>query len=75
MAMLFEKPSLRTRVSFEAGMVHLGGHSLFGRRCGLEVRESMADFGRVLGQYVDVIVVRAKQHATAVDLAKYSHAR
>jgi ornithine carbamoyltransferase len=73
MAMLFEKPSLRTRVSFEAGMVHLGGHSLFlGDDVGFKSRESMADFGRVLSQYVDVIVVRAKQHVTAVDLAKYA---
>ncbi len=73
MAMLFEKPSLRTRVSFEAGMVHLGGHSLFlGDDVGFKSRESMADFGRVLSQYVDVIVVRTKQHATAVELAKYS---
>jgi ornithine carbamoyltransferase len=73
MALLFEKPSLRTRVSFEAGMSHLGGHSLFlGDDVGFNSRESMADFGRVLSQYVDVIVVRAKLHATAVELAKYS---
>jgi ornithine carbamoyltransferase len=73
MAMLFEKPSLRTRVSFEAAMVHLGGDSLFlGDDVGFNSRESMADFGRVLSQYVDVIVVRTKQHATAVELARYS---
>ncbi len=61
MALLFEKPSLRTRVSFEAGMAHLGGHSLFlGDDVGFGTRESMADFGRVLSQYVDVIVVRAQ---------------
>jgi ornithine carbamoyltransferase len=73
MALLFEKPSLRTRVSFEAAIVHLGGHSLFlGDDVGFNSRESLADFGRVLSQYVDTIVVRAKRHATAVELAKYA---
>src|SRR5687768_2206578 len=63
MALLFEKPSLRTRVSFEAGMSHLGGNSLFlGSDVGWGSRESIADFGRVLSAYVDVIVVRAKSH-------------
>jgi ornithine carbamoyltransferase len=72
-ALLFEKPSLRTRVSFEAGMVHLGGHSLFlGDDVGFNSRESTADFGRVLSQYVDCVVVRAKLHATVVELAKYA---
>ena len=72
MAMLFEKPSLRTRVSFESGMIHLGGSALFlGDDVGFGHRESIADFGRVLSQYVDVIVVRAKQHETVVELAKY----
>jgi ornithine carbamoyltransferase len=74
MALLFEKPSLRTRVSFEAGMVHLGGHSVFlGDDVGFNSRESIADFARVLSQYVDVIVVRAKLHATAVELAQYAN--
>src|SRR5919106_1665020 len=60
MALLFEKPSLRTRVSFEAGMINLGGSSLFlGNDVGFGSRESIADFGRVLSQYVDVIVMRA----------------
>jgi ornithine carbamoyltransferase len=73
MALLFEKPSLRTRVSFEAGMVHLGGHSVFlGDDAGFNSRESIVDFARVLSQYVDAIVVRAKLHATAVDLAKHA---
>jgi ornithine carbamoyltransferase len=73
MALLFEKPSLRTRVSFEAGMINLGGSSLFlGDDVGFGARESVADFGRVLSQYVDVIVIRAFQHQTAVDLARYS---
>ncbi len=72
MAMLFEKPSLRTRVSFEAGMIHLGGSALFlGDDVGFGRRESIADFGRVLSQYVDLIVVRAKKHQTVVDLAEH----
>ncbi len=72
MALLFEKPSLRTRVSFEAAMVHLGGSSLFlGQDVGFGSRESIADFGRVLGEYVDVIVVRANRHDGAVDLAEH----
>lgn len=73
MALLFEKPSLRTRVSFEAGMINLGGSSLFlSDDVGFGSRESVADFGRVLSQYVDVIVVRAYRHQTAVDLAHYA---
>jgi ornithine carbamoyltransferase len=72
-ALLFEKPSLRTRVSFEAGMAHLGGHSLFlGDDVGFNSRESTADFGRVLSQYVDCVVVRSKEHATVTELAKYA---
>jgi len=72
MALLFEKPSLRTRVSFEAGMINLGGNSMFlGNDVGFGARESTADFGRVLSQYVDVIVVRAFHHQTAVELAQY----
>ncbi len=70
MALLFEKPSLRTRVSFEAGMVHLGGSSLFlGDDVGFGARESLGDFGRILSQYVDLIVVRAFRHQTVIDMA------
>jgi len=73
MALLFEKPSLRTRVSFEAAMIHLGGSSLFlGQDVGFGRRETIADFGRVLSEYVDVIVVRANEHHTIVDLAEHS---
>ncbi|MBX7166770.1 MAG: ornithine carbamoyltransferase [Pirellulales bacterium] len=72
MALLFEKPSLRTRVSFEAAMIHLGGSSLFlGNDVGWGSRESVADFGRVLSEYVDVVVVRAYRHQTVLDLASY----
>src|ERR1700704_3791008 len=68
MALLFEKPSLRTRVSFEAGMIHLGGNSLFlGGDVGFGARESSSDFARVLSQYADVVVIRAYHHQTAVE--------
>ncbi|MGH7135333.1 MAG: ornithine carbamoyltransferase, partial [Pirellulales bacterium] len=71
--MLFEKPSLRTRVSFEAGMMQLGGGSLFlGGDVGFGSRESMPDFARVLSQYVDGIVIRAKRHQTVSELASHS---
>ena len=71
LALVFEKPSLRTRVSFEAAMVHLGGASVFlGEDTGFSTsRESIADFGRVLSEYVDVIVCRSKAHATIQQLA------
>ncbi|MDX1963351.1 MAG: ornithine carbamoyltransferase [Pirellulales bacterium] len=74
MALLFEKPSLRTRVSFESGMIQLGGGSLFlTEDSGFNSqRESLADFGRVLSQFVDVIVVRAKAHKTVEELARHS---
>lgn len=72
MALLFEKQSLRTRVSFEAGMTHLGGGAMFlGEDVGFGKRESMSDFGRVLGELVDVVVVRAKSHETVVNLAQH----
>lgn len=71
-ALLFEHPSLRTRVSFEAGMAHLGGQTLFlGREVGWGSRESAADFGRVISQFVDVLVVRAKHHSSVLEMAEH----
>jgi ornithine carbamoyltransferase len=73
MALIFEKPSLRTRVSFEAGMIQLGGSSLFLKDdVGFGARESRPDFARVLSQYADVIVVRAYSHETVVDVADHA---
>ena len=73
LALLFEKQSLRTRVSFESGMVHLGGSSIMlGEDVGFGKRESVADFARVLSEMVDVIVVRARRHETVVEFAEYS---
>ena len=75
-AMIFEKQSLRTRVSFETGLQHLGGHCLY--LSGNDVgwggkRESMKDFSSVLGSYVDLIICRAKSHESVLDLARYSN--
>jgi ornithine carbamoyltransferase len=73
LALLFEKPSLRTRVSFEAGMTQLGGATLFlGEDVGWGKRESIADFASVLSTYVDAIVCRAKSHARVEELARYA---
>lgn len=73
LAMLFEKPSLRTRVSFEAGIQQLGGAAMFlGDEVGWKSRESTADFVHVLSQYTDFVVCRAKSHASVEELAKYS---
>lgn len=72
LGLLFSKPSLRTRVSFEAAMIHLGGTSLFlGQDVGWGSRESAADFGSVLSQYIDGLVCRAHQHEILVELSKY----
>ena len=73
LALLFEKQSLRTRVSFEAGMIQLGGGSMFlGSDVGFGARESMADFSRVLSQYVDGVVFRGKSHQSVAELAQHS---
>lgn len=73
LAMLFEKPSLRTRVSFETGIAQLGGTSLFlGEDVGWGKRESASDFTKVLGQFVDVVVCRAKSHERAEQLAGFN---
>ncbi|XZE56939.1 ornithine carbamoyltransferase [Planctomycetaceae bacterium SH139] len=71
--LLFEKPSLRTRVSFEAGMAQLGGSSLFlGDDVGWGKRESVADFANVLGQFLDAVVCRTKSHKRVTDLAQFN---
>jgi ornithine carbamoyltransferase len=69
--LVFEKPSLRTRVSFESAVAQLGGVSLFlpGNEVGLGWRESLEDFGRVIGQYVDALVLRVFKHTTVRGLA------
>ncbi len=74
LALLFQKPSLRTRVSFEMGMVHLGGHALYisPTEVGLGKRESVADVARVLSSYVDGIMARVFSHDHNLELARYS---
>jgi ornithine carbamoyltransferase len=73
LALLFEKQSLRTRVSFEAGIAHLGGSSIMlDENAGFGKRESVSDFARVLSEMVDAIVVRAQRHATVVEIAKHA---
>lgn len=73
LALLFEKPSLRTRVSFQSAMAHLGGTSfMLGEDTGYRERESVADFSRILSQYIDVLVVRSRQHATVLQLAQHA---
>jgi ornithine carbamoyltransferase len=70
-ALLFDKPSLRTRVSFEIGIQRLGGHttSLSGAEIGLGSREPLADIARTLSRYVDGIVVRMLSHEGLTELA------
>jgi len=74
LAMIFQKPSLRTRVSFEMGMQHLGGHALYlsPQEVGLGVRESAADIARVLSGYVDGIMARVFAHTDLMALAEWS---
>lgn len=74
LGMIFEKPSLRTRVSFETAMAQLGGSSVFlgGKDCGMGTRETIPDFARVMSQYVDAVVLRVYQHATVVEFARHS---
>ncbi|MFZ0534473.1 MAG: ornithine carbamoyltransferase [Anaerolineales bacterium] len=74
LAMIFQKPSLRTRVSFDMAMRHLGGDALYlsPAEIGLGKRESIADVARVLSGYVHAIMARVFEHAHVLDLAKWS---
>lgn len=74
LGMVFEKSSTRTRVSFEAGMIQLGGGSIFlsPRDTQLGRGEPTADTSRVLSRMVDAIMIRTFAHDTAVELAKYA---
>ena len=73
-ALLFEKPSLRTKVSFQVAVEQLGGYSLYmgGEEVGLGVREPVSDVARVLSGYVDCIVARVFRHHDLLELAKYA---
>ena len=74
LGMIFQKPSLRTRVSFDMAMLHLGGHALYlsPDEIGLGKRESVADIARVLSRYVDIIMARVFDHQHILQLAEYS---
>lgn len=74
LGLVFDKPSLRTRVSFEAAITQLGGNALFlnGKDVGLGIRESVADFARVISQYVDALAVRTFSQMTIEELARYA---
>jgi len=74
LALIFEKPSLRTRVSFEIAMRQLGGHSIYlsPAEVGLGKRESVSDVAQVLSRYVDAIAARTFSHQTLESLARYS---
>lgn len=74
LGLVFEKPSLRTRVSFEAAIAQLGGNAIFLRDkdAGMGLRESLADFARVISQYVDALAVRTFAHSTVEELARHA---
>ena len=74
LAMIFQKPSLRTRVSFDMAMRHLGGDALYlsPAEIGLGQRESIADVARVLSGYVEAIMARVFEHAHVQQLAKWA---
>jgi ornithine carbamoyltransferase len=73
-AMIFEKPSLRTRVTFETGIFQLGGHGIVleSGQIKLGERESVPDIARNLERWVDGIVARTYRHESVVDLAAYA---
>ncbi|MDH5489503.1 MAG: ornithine carbamoyltransferase [Rhodospirillaceae bacterium] len=74
LAMIFEKPSTRTRVSFEVGMIQLGGNAIMmgGKDSQLDRGETVADTARVLSRYVDAIMIRTDDPAKLTDLAEHA---
>lgn len=74
LGMIFQKPSLRTRVSFDVAMLQLGGQALYlsPNEIQLGTRESVADVARVMSRYVDGIMARVFAHAHIVELARYA---
>ena len=75
-ALIFEKPSTRTRVSFDVGVRQMGGESLVlsGAEMQLGHGETIADTARVLSRYVDLIMIRTFEEATLLELAEFSSA-
>src|SRR5262249_28673320 len=74
MALIFEKPSLRTRVTFEVAMVQLGGAAVYlaAHEIGMGRRESVPDIARNLSRWVDVVAARVFSHQTLVELARHA---
>ena len=74
MAMFFEKPSLRTRLTFEAGMASLGGVSFFvdQTQSRIDARESLSDIAHNLERWVDVVVLRTFDHSTVATMAEHA---
>ncbi|MDB5522269.1 MAG: argF [Rhizobium sp.] len=74
LAMIFEKPSTRTRVSFDVGMRQLGGETLFlsGTEMQLGRAETIGDTARVLSRYVDAIMIRTTDHSRLLELAEHA---
>ena len=74
LGMIFQKPSLRTRVSFDMAMRHMGGDALYlsPSEIGLGQRESIADVARVLSGYVHALMARVFQHEHVIELAKWA---
>ena len=74
LALLFEKPSLRTRVSFQVAMRHLGGETIYlaPQEVGLGEREAIQDVSRVLSRYVDIVAVRTYGQEIVEEYAQYS---
>jgi ornithine carbamoyltransferase len=72
LALIFQKPSNRTRVSFEVGMFQLGGNSLYlaPNEINLGVRESIADVAKTLSRYIDGIVLRTFEHKNCLEMAR-----
>ena len=74
LALVFEKPSLRTRVSFQVGMRHLGGETIYlgPQEVGLGEREPIKDVARALSRYVDIVAVRTFEQEIIEEYAQYS---
>jgi ornithine carbamoyltransferase len=74
LAMIFDKPSTRTRVSFDVGMRQLGGETIMltGSEMQLGRSESIADTAKVLSRYVDIIMIRTTDHARMLELAEHA---
>ena len=74
LAMIFEKPSTRTRVSFDVGMRQLGGETLFlsGTEMQLGRAETIGDTAKVLSRYVDAIMIRTTDHARLMEMAEHA---